>query len=766
MIKLSRKGIIAFGSVSALLVFLTFFIPFITVKKGGPYSYAVYDKNGILLGAQVAADDQWRFESGPVPEKFARAIVLFEDKRFYIHHGIDFLSIARAVFQNIKSAGIVSGGSTITMQTVRLLERRGKRTYLIKLHEAFVALFMELRYSKKHILSLYCAHAPFGGNIVGLEAASWRYFNRSPESLTWAECATLAVLPNQPSLVYPGLNSHILLTKRNFLLHKLYSKGYMDRQEYELALQEILPDKPYPIPLNASHYLGFLRKTDSKHTKHKSDIDTVLQKNTVRVLEDWSHLFSLKGINNAAAIIIDNKTEKIVAYCGNTGAGKRNITNYQVDNVRARRSSGSILKPFLYCAMLDSGQILPEQLVIDTPIRIGNYKPDNNIPVYRGAVPAGTALTLSLNLPAVRALREYGINAFLDYLRKVGFTTLNRSADDYGLPLILGGGEVTLYETAMAYARMMNCAQGISDDFPSSRANAYLTLQALAEGDRPTEEANWKSYADSKKIAWKTGTSSGNRDAWAVGTTCEYTVGVWVGNSEGFGNPDLKSFTTAAPVMFDIFSGISSTTWPLAPILDFTETTVCEKSGYVASRYCEHTKVIYTSRKSPVGKICPYCRAVSFTPDGRYQAQAQDLTGPQAGIYDGKMPLIKNMFVLPPNIEYWYKKSNFGYVSLPEFVSWHVFPDLDTVSILFPEPGAIIIIPVEITGQKGAMIMQAVTRNPDNTLYWDIDGEYIGETVDTHELSASPSPGKHVLTVTDSMGNYKKRNFEIVREKN
>lgn len=753
-----HKKIATAGGILAVVLALVYFAPIKELKTKPVCSYALYDKMGRLLGAKVAADGQWRFEKGAVPSNFEKAIITFEDKRFYHHLGIDPFSIARAIVLNTKNKRIVSGGSTLTMQTVRLLEKNPPRTIRQKMREAAVSLIIEIRWSKKRILETYCANAPFGGNVVGLEAASWRYFGRPPESLSWAECATLAVLPNQPSLVYPGANSEILLAKRDRLLKKLYEKKYIDLKEYELALLEPLPKKPYNLPQITPHYLELLKKNASpSQTKFYTDIDSSLQKNVTRILEDWSSLLYKRGINNAAALVIETKTGNVLAYCANTGFVRNKYTR-DVDLIQSPRSSGSLLKPFLFAAMLDSGQLLPEQLVVDIPTRIGNYHPDNNVPQYKGALPASEALSRSLNIPAIRELREYGVNAFLSYLQKCGFTTLNRGADFYGLPLILGGGEVTLWESTFAYAAMMNKAAGCKTNFPARRGAAYLTLDALVKGTRPAEEANWQIFANSKKIAWKTGTSSGNRDTWAIGTTPEYTVGIWIGNAEGYGVADLKSVSTSAPVLFDIFSALPTTTWPETPWRDMTEETVCAKSGYMAGPYCAETKKIWRAKNAPISKACPYCKLVSFTPDGKYQASAEDLTG----IYTGQMPLMQKWFVLPTNIEYWYKKANIGYRSLPDFVPWHKGSSANEISILFPEEGSHLIIPIDLNGKKGMMVMQATARSLENELFWDLDGEFLGATTTIHQMGAAPSVGKHKLTITDKNGNRKTRIFEII----
>ena len=793
----------------ALAVFLALFfaLPYFLLPKNTPYSFALYDKDGILLGATCASDGQWRFEPGEVPERFKIALVNFEDRRFYFHPGVDFISIGRAFISNKRAGRIVSGGSTITMQTIRLLQKSPPRTYAQKIKEAFLAVMLDARFSKKKVLELYCALAPFGGNVVGLEAASWRYFARAPKDLTWAESAALAVLPNQPSLVFPGTNDEIFLQKRNSLLARLFKKKYLSEEEYALALSEPLPQKAHPLPSGAFHYLEYLKLSSPRKNKFFSTLDSSLQQNASRIVEYWSEEFSRQGINNAACLIVRTKTGEPLAYIGNTGR-ERNAKNYDVNIVNARRSSGSLLKPFLFAAMLDNGMLLPQQLVLDVPTRIGNYKPENNVNTYCGALRADEALSRSLNIPAVRELREYGITQFLDYLKLCGFTTLDRSAEYYGLPLILGGGEITLYETVLAYASLMNvCSLKLSTEenfsfrgslirsrerevdervsernsklksahhfctdfntsdvhmfnkrFPASAGAAALTLNALEKGTRPAEEALWQSYATSRKIAWKTGTSNGKRDAWAIGTTADYTIGVWIGNAEGQGSENLRSMATAAPVLFDLFSILPpSKETACVPEDALCEQTVCAASGFAAGKNCPETKIALRPSAAPLGELCPYCKIVSLTPDKKFQATVSDMKGE----YEGFFPVTEKRFVLPPSIEYYYTRQALGYRHLPPFLPEHRFAQKSELSILFPEQGAQIILPIEIDGTPGKTVMQAASRSKGATLYWDLDGEFLGETRGEHTLAVRPRAGWHTLTVTDSNGTRRTRQFEI-----
>ncbi len=731
-----------------------------------PYSFTLYDSRGGLLGASVAEDGQWRLPPRAVPDKVARCLVAFEDKRFYLHPGVDPFALARAASQNARSGTVVSGGSTLTMQTARLALGNRPRTLPNKAKEAIGALLLEFAHTKAGILSLYAAHAPFGGNVVGLEAASWRYYNRSPDHLTWAEAATLAVLPNQPALVHPGANRDALRSKRDRLLLSLARGGDIDGRTLELSLAEALPDRPYPLPRLSPHFLERSKRSGTRETAIERDLQIAV----TSVLERWSAQLSASGIRNAAALVVDTESGETLAYVGNTGANRAGQKNADVDLVIARRSSGSVLKPFLYAGMLDAGLLLPDQLVVDIPTRIGSYKPENNVPVYRGVVPADEALSRSLNVPAIRMLRAYGIRPFLSLLSKAGFSTFDRSVDEYGLPLILGGGEVTLEETVHAYRGLMLAAsrsERAGSVVRESRAEtfspgaAWLTLRALVDGTRPADEALWRSFASAQKIAWKTGTSYGNRDAWAIGVTSSYAVGVWAGNATGEGRPELKSATTAAPMLFDIFSLLSRSPWPATPQESLENVAVCERSGFPAGPHCQSTRAALKPAGAHLSEPCPYCRTVSLTPDGAMQATAEDLVG----TWSGHLPRLERRFVLPPAIERWYVRHDLSYRRLPPFVPWHRGDaSTSSLSVVFPEDGARVYIPTELDGEAGSMVAVAAHGESGITLHWDMDGEYLGSTNGRHEIAVSPGPGRHTLTVTDARGNRATRRFVNVRD--
>ena len=414
-----------------------------------PLSPVLFSEDGQLLGARLAADGQWHFpRDRKVPDKYFQAVLQFEDRRFYLHPGVDPVAMVRAAWQNLKAGRIKSGGSTITMQLARLTIGSGRRTVGRKLKESLLALKIELRYSKREILELFASNAPFGRNLVGLDAASWFYFGRHPEDLSWAEACFLAVLPKNPGLAADENGMSNIRRKRDRLLEKLRRRGLIDEIKLKLALSEPLPAGLRPVPREAEHLLETLAKDGRVKTPFRSFIKAELQRRISARAEVYGEKLLNRGIRNLAAVVIDNRKGAVVAYVGNVGA-HRNFDSAQfVDVVQSPRSTGSILKPFLYAAMLQEGFITPEMLIPDIPTRYQGFRPKNFDRQFRGAVSARRALAWSLNVTAVRMLHDFGIPRFKNLLAGWGMSTLFRPADDYGLSLILGGAEGKLLEIA------------------------------------------------------------------------------------------------------------------------------------------------------------------------------------------------------------------------------------------------------------------------------------------------------------------------------
>jgi penicillin-binding protein 1C len=722
-----------------------------------PYSTVVTDRNEELLGARIASDGQWRFPPrNTTPEKIKECLITFEDKHFYHHWGVNPFAIGRAFYQNVKNKRIVSGGSTLTMQTIRLA-RNESRTFREKLIEMIWATRLEFRASKEEILSMYISHAPFGGNVVGLDAAAWRYFGHSADDLSWAESAMLAVLPNAPAMIHLSKGRKTLLDKRNRLLKQLLEKKTIDSSTYELAISEPLPDEPHALPQIAPYLVSrFYQERNGEYSR--STINKGIQTQVEDLAERWSNEFGRSDIRNLAILVIDIPSNQVVAYCGNVHFDRKQGGN-QVDVIQAPRSTGSILKPFLYYAMLQEGSLLPDMLLPDVPVNINGFTPQNFSMQFEGAVPASEALARSLNIPAVTMLQRYGVPKFHSFLQQIGLKTINRSSSHYGLSLILGGAEATLWDVTNAYAMMGRSLlqlpqRSCSLLLPTSRITestdpfqpgaVWQTFDALKEVNRP-EEIDWKSIPSMQTIAWKTGTSYGFRDAWAVGVTPRYAVGVWVGNATGEGKPGLVGAQTAGPVLFDIFNLLPASSWFTRPTGIFVEAEVCRKSGHLKGRFCDETDTLLVLPAGLRTEACPYHHLVTLSADESQR------------IYENcantEPTLQKSWFTLPPVWEWYYKQHHPEYKPLPPFKAGCGEDTFQPMQFIYPPMNARIKLPKQLDGSKGFLTVELAHNNPNATVFWHLDETYQAQTQDFHKISLQPAAGKHSLTAVDGEGN-------------
>lgn len=777
------------------LLFILFFYQILPRQLfNDPLSTVLVDRNQRLLGVRIAADGQWRFPaSDTIPEKYKTAVIQFEDNRFYYHWGFDIISLTRAFVQNIKARKIISGGSTIPMQVIRISRKNQSRTIAEKLWEILLAIRLEFSFHKKDIFALYANNAPFGGNIVGIEAAAWRYFGRSASELSWAESCLLAVLPNSPALIHPGKNRILLTNKRNTLLHKLYLKKIIDKETYSLALDEPIPDKPRPMPVFAPHLLlrvekDFATKNQKLNQIVKTTIDVDLQQRISQIVNNYSEIYSGNQINNAAALVIDVATGNAIAYVGNSGNIDDKKHGCQVDVIMADRSTGSVLKPLLYAGMLTSGEILPNALVPDIPTQIGGYAPENYNLGYDGAVPAHRALARSLNVPAVKMLQSFGVDRFHFLLKKLGMTSITKPPNHYGLSLILGGCEGKLWDLCSIYASMARTLNNydkldfkynksdfrmanyltkteipkpeISDkDYTLSASAIWFTFKAMLDVERPDDENQWQSFGSSQRIAWKTGTSFGFRDAWAIGITPRYVVGVWIGNADGEGRPELVGVKAAAPVLFEIFGSLpKSSQWFAQPFEDMIKTTVCRESGYLASENCEHVDTVYIPQNGTRFQVCPFHKIIHLDKTGKFRVNSDCES-------TSNMQHVK-WFILPPAMEWFFKSKNAFYKTLPPYRADCLGDNLQSkhnaMQIIYPDDFHQIYVPKELDGSPGAAIFEVAHRNPNTIIFWHIDQEYIGQTQQFHKMGLHPSFGKHVLTLVDENGEKLTVPFEVI----
>ncbi|MBP6909757.1 MAG: penicillin-binding protein 1C [Candidatus Saccharicenans sp.] len=770
-----KKLWLAIGGLLLMVSLLLRFWPLGPVFKE-PLSPVLFSEDGQLLGARPAADGQWRFPRGKkIPEKYFKAVLEFEDRRFYLHPGVDPLAVVRAVWQNLKAGEVKSGASTITMQLARLAEKNSRRTFGQKIEEATLALRLEFHFSKKEILSLFAEQAPFGRNVVGINAASWFYFGRSPEDLSWAEACFLAVLPKNPSLAAQSEGLPKLKLKRDRLLWKIWQHGYLPELEYRLALSEPVPASLKPVPRDCQHLLETLANDRGRKTPFNSFINYDLQRRLNLAAEAYGEKLLNRGLRNLAVVVIDNKKEAVTAYIGNIGSGRNFDSAQYVDIAQSPRSTGSLLKPFLYGLMLQEGWLSPEMLVPDIPTRYEGFRPKNFDRQFRGAVPARTALAWSLNVPAVRLLHQYGIAKFKNKLSRWGMNTLFRPAEDYGLSLILGGAEGKLLEITSMYAEMGRRAMGVKSGGSKIRllrdeekilsglrelssGAAYLTLLALTEVNRPDEEGFWRNFSSARWVAWKTGTSFGLKDAWAVGVTPNYTIGVWAGNADGEGRPEITGLAAAAPFLFEVLGLLDTGGEITAPPGSLKRIEVCQDSGYLATELCSK-KSSWVPAESHFDQACLYHQLVHLDQLGKNRV-------------DSRFESVARMkhqswFVLPPVQEYYYRTWHPDYRPLPPLRSGKnnqvdVADGSRIMNLVYPEPGTAVFIPVDLDGQPQEVVFEAVHRQKEAVIHWHLDENYLTTTRHFHKIVLNPPAGEHRLILVDGEGRRLVRQFKVM----
>lgn len=776
----------------SILIWLTLILVFIfslpSTLFTDPYSTAVYDKNHQLLGVKIAEDGQWRFpETKNISSKFEACILNFEDQRFYYHFGIDPISLIRAIKQNSSSKKIVSGGSTISMQTIRISRKGKSRTYYQKIIETILAFRLELSYSKKEILQLYASHAPFGGNTVGIEAAAWRYFSRSAEQLSWAENAMLAVLPNSPTLINTAKNREILKEKRDFLLKKLFSKNIISNEEYELAILEPIPEHPNPYPMHAYHLVNRAAKEiPNKNSKIETSIDINLQIQINEIANNYNQRYKTNQINNIACLVLDVESGNALAYVANADINSA-TPEKAIDMIKAKRSTGSILKPFLYAASLSAGEILPKTLLKDTPLRIGSFSPENYDKTFDGAVSADEALARSLNIPFAILLKDYGIGKFIYILKSLGLKSINKSSEHYGLSLILGGAEASLWDISSAYASMArslknfnkyqskysnsdyheanyiknsksNEHQDLRDWSFLSASAIWFSLEAMSSVNRPGDEKQWQTFSSKQKISWKTGTSFGFKDAWSIAVTPDYVVGVWVGNATGEGRNGITGLRLAAPVLFDIINVLPAyKNWFEQPYDDMILANICKQSGHLAGENCCDTVSTWIPANGINTEICPYHQKIYLDQSENFRVNSD--------CYPVDMMKQKSYFVLPPIVETYFINSNHWYQSLPPFLDDCLQSQQnlsEQIELIYPTNLSRVLIPIELSGDTLQAIFKLSHRNPETKVYWYIGEKYYGFTKDFHEMGFKLEPGSYTLNIMDENGYKISKKFKVI----
>lgn len=739
------------------------------------YARVLFSEEGQLLSARVADDEQWRFpEIQRCPDKFKQCILTFEDQRFYQHWGIDPLAVVRAFRQNLHSGQIVSGASTISMQLSRLMNPK-ERSWWNKMKESWKALQLESVYSKEEILALYVSHAPFGGNVVGLSAASWRYFGIPPDQLSWGQAASLAVLPNAPSVIHPGKNDSLFLHKRNNLLTDLLKNECIDSLIWKSARSEPLPLRPLPLEDLAPHALAYVSSASQVSGAFQTHLDASLQKSVRQLLSNHQKRLKGLGVHNAAVLICETKTGAILAYHGNYATLEAEHAPW-VDHVQSYRSSGSILKPFLYSHMIDEGLMMPKQWLQDQPMSFQSFRPENFHKGYAGMVAADEALQKSLNLPFVYLLQQYGYAKFYDQLKKWGVRSLNRSAEHYGLSLILGGAEVSLFDMVNAYRTMGHLTTFYTENSaeqpeflgpihllqkedslrqtphtPWIGAGAIsLTLRALSQLQRPNQFSNWKKFDQMGSYAWKTGTSIGFRDAWAIATSPEFTIGIWVGNSDGEGKYGLTGFEAAAPILFDVSRLLPVQIQFELAYDDLIQKEVCSITQYPAQRFCPRDTQ-WVPRAPSYTLSCPHHQTLWLNEENQRVNRnccKNDIRQDTA------------LFVSPETAFYLKKKRP----ELPYAAEWskECMPEGDPMAWIYPKKASQLILYRDENGATSPLLFELHHLNPKEEILWHINGSYYKKTFEPHRITVSPSTDLIRVSAIDESGHSLNAQFSII----
>jgi penicillin-binding protein 1C len=536
--------------------------------EGLAYSTLVVDRDGRLLRPYTTPEGRWRLPAtrADVDPRFLAMLFAYEDRRFLSHHGVDPLALGRAFSQLVTNGRIVSGASTLSMQVARLLEPRTERSFVAKLRQMVRAIQLERVLSKDEILALYFSLAPYGGNLEGIRAASLAYFGKEPRRLTLAESALLVALPQSPEVRRPDRSVKAARAARDRVLDRLAAAGVVPADEIERAKQESVAEGRRPMPALAPHAADAVVAAAPNRAIHRLTIQAPLQKSLEELARDRAR--ALGPLLSVAILVVDNESGEVQARVASSDYFDMSRAG-QVDMTQAVRSPGSALKPFIYGLGFEDGLIHPETLIDDRPIRYGSYAPENFDLTFQGTVTVRRALQLSLNVPAVAVLDRIGTSRFTTRLAQAGGALVLPRGEVPGLAMGLGGVGVTLSDLVMLYAGVARLGSTIALTERMDGVRAAPVPRRLMEpvaawylgnvmlGTPPPENAA------GGRIAFKTGTSYGYRDAWAVGFDGKRTIGVWVGRPDGASVPGLIARSAAAPILFDAFARTGSLPAPL-----------------------------------------------------------------------------------------------------------------------------------------------------------------------------------------------------------
>lgn len=738
------------------LIFLGMDLAF-PLPKEKAWSKVVLDRKGGLLDAFLAEDDKWRMRVSleEVNPDLVKAIIAKEDRWFYSHPGVNPFAILRAGFNNVVKGRRTSGASTITMQVARMIEPK-PRTFLGKLWEMFRAFQLEWHHSKEEILELYLSYLPYGGNVEGVKAASYLYFDRPPAQLSLAQATLLTVVPNRPNSLRVDRFSEAAQGARDKWLRNFKARKVFPDDQVAAALAEPVPAERFEIVPKAPHFSWRMGQRYPGNLV-QTTLDPEIQNTVEQLLEAYVNKARTMGVSNGAVLVVDNANSEVVAYCGS--ADFFDVFNSgQVDGVRAVRSPGSTLKPGVYAMAFDQGLITPHSRLLDVPTVFGGgYAPENYDMNYYGAVPADEALRNSLNLPVVRLLRDLGLDRYLDLMDDAGFEAVKRKRKDLGLSVILGGCGVSLEELTRFYSsfarggKMFPLAYTLGEAAGQrsgvqlfSEGSAFLIGDILSGIERPDLPKFLVESTTRARVAWKTGTSFGRRDAWSVGFSPRYTIGVWMGNFSGEGVPELSGAKVAVPLLFELFNALDrdwnersfdqpGTVW---------SRLVCSETGELPSDACEHlVKGKYLRGVSP-RRVCSHVRTFFISADSSMHYCTECL--PDSGFVRASYP------VYPPELRLFWSSNDVGFKAPP--------PHNPNCTGVFDGKGPQIVSPTPEyeyfleQGSEQEILLQAASAAGVDQHHWYVNGRFVGTVEAGEKVFFRPDGGMNTVACVDDLG--------------
>ena len=762
MLKLSLRGLsIGLGFILFSLFIIHVLYPINTEVE---YSKVILAMDGTPLHAYLTSDDKWRLHTSieEITPELEKAIIYKEDRYFYYHFGFNPIAILRAAFKNTTQSRRTSGASTITMQVCRLLAPK-ERTYWHKLVELFRAMQLELKLSKREILQLYLNLIPYGSNVEGVKSAAMIYFEKMPDNLSLAEVTVLSIVPNRPSSLRLGGDNEYLRTQRDQWLKKFEAGGLFDKNAIRDALSESLSTQRHEMPKLAPHLSARLLAESGDQPTISTHLDLNIQLKTETLVKQYVQGLYAHGIKNAAVLVVDNATSKVISYVGSADYTS-DIDGGQVDGIRAVRSPGSTLKPFLYGLAIDKGLVTPRRMLEDVAVNFSGYQPENYNEQYNGKITMADALAKSLNIPAVKVLNELTPNYFIEKLSEAGFRAIEKNKDKLGLSVILGGCGVTLEELVQLYLSQANGGElrKLSytrydtlqpDQRILSKESNYMISEIMTNVVRPDLPDYWRNSANLPKVAWKTGTSYGRRDAWSIGFNKKYTIGVWVGNFSGEGVHELTGSDIAAPLLFKIFNAIDHDTgkeWFFMP-KGVGLRHVCAETGLIPNEYCTQEIIDYYLPGVSDYRACDHLQTIYVNPDSTMSYCRTCL--PENGY------IRKNIPNYSQEIMAYFESEGIEYQKTPPHN-----PDCERI---FQNNAPIITSPVagiEYLVDKSdslQMLLKCNVANDVEKVYWYIDNRYYGTIDPRKNLFFTPKDGKVNVSCTDDKGRTSKVGFVV-----